>query len=496
MAKSRARVVIWCLAIVSVVLEFVKWRHGKGTPVPSHVVPVVDVSTREKVAHRHDARHRGHLPSVIRDSEPTSRKGEAVHVQQAEPILGTQTVSRPTGDGTTSGTSVVVQERPTDEGTKDEHEKLLCSGTPNAEFAGDVVEHGWGSDPKHHAVEKHECCQRCRKSKDCNVWVFCDPDNEKCDGDKKGQCWLKRQTLWFGIAPTTSAKGPAVPWTSGSDFRKGAGSLAVTNTEEEEEENVEDWFKPIDATNPAAKYGDGDEYGDESSSSNSSLKVFSGKLSIPRVRQCGNPANDGYASVNATCLERSVTATDWVVWRDEEVFALKKEEGTDDEAVASKKEQGTEPVKTQTQVAWYEKHASYDGLAVKWGIGFKQKSATACARACLRHEPIGTQRGGPFGALPCNAFAWCPTDVVGGTCFEPDAHTHGPGDCWLKFTETPESVQVNQRGANDAEAFEVDGKSYKRRHPRAPPQTQWTSGVVLPVGWTPSNGTFGPRARW
>ena len=114
----------------------------------------------------------------------------------------------------------------------------------------------------------------------------------------------------------------------------------------------------------------------------------------------------------------------------------------------------------------------------------------------MRHVPLGVKVGGPFGALPCNAFVWCPVDVDGGVCFEPDAHTHGAGDCWLKFTETPEAPQVNQRERNDDDAFFVNGVSFKDRHPDAPFLTQWTSGVVLPTGWTPSRGTYGPRARW
>ena len=81
-------------------------------------------------------------------------------------------------------------------------------------------------------------------------------------------------------------------------------------------------------------------------------------------------------------------------------------------------------------------------------------------------------------------------------CFEPDAHTHGPGDCWLKFTETPENIEVNQRGANDAPGTVKDGVRYKQRHSNAPKLAQWTSGVMLPPEWTPSNGTYGPRATW
>jgi hypothetical protein len=65
------------------------------------------------------------------------------------------------------------------------------------------------------------------------------------------------------------------------------------------------------------------------------------------------------------------------------------------------------------QVAWVEEGASYDGLAVAWGIGNKKPTAAACADACRRHvpdPPAGPVRlGGQFGAssfghlLACSA---------------------------------------------------------------------------------------------
>ena len=82
------------------------------------------------------------------------------------------------------------------------------------------------------------------------------------------------------------------------------------------------------------------------------------------------------------------------------------------------------------------------------------------------------------------------------TCFEPDAHTHHAGDCWLKFTEVPESIQVNQRGGNTAPETRRGGVAYRDRHANAPELAHWVSGVLLPPGWTPSNGTYGPRATW
>ena len=74
------------------------------------------------------------------------------------------------------------------------------------------------------------------------------------------------------------------------------------------------------------------------------------------------------------------------------------------------------------------------------GLGNKMASAEECATACLNHKPGVIQ--GPYVNLPCNAFAWCPDDI----CFEPDAHTHHKGDCWLKFTEGPVNPEVRGGG--------------------------------------------------
>ena len=67
-------------------------------------------------------------------------------------------------------------------------------------------------------------------------------------------------------------------------------------------------------------------------------------------------------------------------------------------------------------------------------------TAEDCAVACLNHKPGVIQ--GPYVNLPCNAFAWCPDEI----CFEPDAHTHHKGDCWLKFTEGPAYPEVHRPG--------------------------------------------------
>eukprot|EP00241_Pyramimonas_parkeae_P004909 CAMPEP_0114245086 /NCGR_PEP_ID=MMETSP0058-20121206/11694_1 /TAXON_ID=36894 /ORGANISM="Pyramimonas parkeae, CCMP726" /LENGTH=353 /DNA_ID=CAMNT_0001358087 /DNA_START=180 /DNA_END=1238 /DNA_ORIENTATION=- len=196
-----------------------------------------------------------------------------------------------------------------------------------------------------------------------------------------------------------------------------------------------------------------------------SIAINQASAMSPRIRECGSPAVDGYAHVDPACLEQSLTARE-------------------------------HPSTMGAQLAMevhIEKHADYDGLAVVWGLTHKQPSAELCADACRRHVPAGPSAG-VYGRLPCNAFSWCPVEFT--FCFEPDAHTHRGGDCWLKFTEVPEAVQVNQRGNMDQVETIRNRIPYRTRHTKAPAQVQWISGVLLPAGDVPSNGTWGPRAQW
>ena len=103
-----------------------------------------------------------------------------------------------------------------------------------------------------------------------------------------------------------------------------------------------------------------------------------------------------------------------------------------------------------------EQRADYDGLGVRWGIGNKKATWQECEAACAAHEPtpMSAPRRGPFSRLPCNVWTFCSRDV----CFEPDAHKHSRGDCWLKFSENPEAVEVNMREPMLA--------SFMRRHKR------------------------------
>mmetsp|Transcript_18462 Transcript_18462/g.44105 ORF Transcript_18462/g.44105 Transcript_18462/m.44105 type:complete len:271 (-) Transcript_18462:395-1207(-) len=177
-------------------------------------------------------------------------------------------------------------------------------------------------------------------------------------------------------------------------------------------------------------------------------------------RVCGSPAVDGYSHVVPSCLENSPTAQWWIAWR--------KSGG-----------------RLQDLIVHMEPEADYDGLAVGWGINNKKATAEECAEACRSHEP-GPHVGGPFQNLPCNAFVWCPTQYA--VCFEPDAHKHTGGDCWLKFSEAPAAPEVNFRGLLPAE--------YRARHPSAPERVQWVAGVLLPPGTPLTNGTLGPRFWW
>ena len=301
----------------------------------------------------------------------------------------------------------------------------------NTEYAGDVVH--WG-DTNIQDTSK-ACCEMCYETKTCNVWVY-NPQTKKC--------WLKKQKdLYEGVQPGTMATGWQIVWTSGT-----VGPYLVRPKDGGKMEDIEETEK---------------------------TKLVDVRKNLPslpihhemRIRECGSPAVDGYAHVVPECLVNSTTNKDF------------------DSSETSRLE----------QVAWLEKHASYDGLAVRWGIGHKAGTAEECAQKCREHQP--GRHGGPFSALPCNVFVWC--DVSNDICFEPDAHVHTAGDCWLKFSEAPESVEVNQRGSNDDpfDGFLNSNKlPYKMRHAKAPEKAHWTSGVLLPKDWVPSNGTLGPRAKW
>ena len=473
MAKSRARLVIWCLVLASVGFELAKWRRsGNGTRATS-------VGPHLGGAHHFvDGRIRTHA-----SAQALLERARPAHAVDPETDDEPSDRERPREEAKTrKDHGALVPEESSGKTQPPGNVSASCLGVAGVEYAGEVVEGGWGADAtRGFAASASACCARCRAHATCNVWVFCDPDETRCREDAlAGQCWLKRQTLARGVAPAAMASGGGTPWTSGADRRFDEEAVEVVPRID-----LSEWFKPLDAARRTPRYGD---------ESDGSASVGEKKLPVkkenqpPRRRECGDPAADAYASVDATCLERSRTAV--------ETLALLFQDKEGDKEDTEKEGHDLSHRFTRV-VAWHEPNASFDGLAVRWGIGHFQPSAAACAAACVRHEPVGTKRGGPFGALPCNAFVWCPADVPGGACFEPDAHAHGAGDCWLKFTETPEAPQVNQRGANDAAAFTNEaGVSYRERHRDAPEQTHWTSGVVLPRGWVPSGGTYGPRARW
>ena len=342
-----------------------------------------------------------------------------------------------------------------------------CRGEAHLELAGEVVPGGWGADPSNRVDAPGRCCELCRANPRCDAWVHC---GDAACGDRRGQCWLKRQPeLRPGDVPIAQDMGPTCPWTSGY-LRRGDGDGVHG-----------DWVNG-EGDGDGDGDGNGDISGDLPGDSHDRSARARGDISGDRMfrrldptagaafpparaRECGDPAVDGYARVDPKCLETSRT----------------------------NREFDASPAARAALVAWYEPHASYDGLAVRWGIGHRAESARACASRCRDHAP-GLPDAGPFANLPCNAWVWCPTNIR--RCFEPDAHTHGAGDCWLKFTETPESPQVNQRGANDDRRMDARGTMYRSRHPDAPATTHWTSGVMLPPGQSPSNGTFGPRATW
>lgn len=83
-------------------------------------------------------------------------------------------------------------------------------------------------------------------------------------------------------------------------------------------------------------------------------------------------------------------------------------------------------------------------------------------------------------------WTWCSRPK----CFEPDAHSHSFGDCWLKFSELPELPEVNQRSLGMRPSF------LRRHKAEMAGGCSWVSGALLPAGVAMTNGTWGPRAFW
>lgn len=177
------------------------------------------------------------------------------------------------------------------------------------------------------------------------------------------------------------------------------------------------------------------------------------------THKCGSPAIDGYGHVDSACLERSPTAVQYL--------------GLISNGVA------LSPV--------HELRADYDGLGVKWGIGHNHPDWKACEAACIAHRPTSLvlPRQGPFSRLPCNTWTWCGEPK----CFEPDAHSHSFGNCWLKFAEDPHAPEVNMREP-------MLPRWMKRHRHQMPGGVPWVSGALLAPGVLMTNGTWGPRAYW
>lgn len=123
----------------------------------------------------------------------------------------------------------------------------------------------------------------------------------------------------------------------------------------------------------------GREGGGGAAATNSSTRA--GRVVNARRRECGSPAVDGYAKVNLTCLAMSATAREF-------------------DASTT----GREKLVVHT-----EEHASYDGIAVRWGIHHTTQTAHECAKRCREHAVKPNGSGAEV--LPCNVFVWCPIDV-------------------------------------------------------------------------------------
>lgn len=336
----------------------------------------------------------------------------------------------------------------------------------HTEYWGAVVS---GADEVGATAAAAACCRACaayeptldvQGGRPCNAFVW---------HPVTGACWLKASSAAHLAAP---GRGARVPWTSGA--------LAGP-------------FPPCADCAPLA------------------ATSFAGCVSKTRCntsRECGSPAIDGYAHVDFKCLDGSADARRY--------RAL---------VAAGARLAGASEV-----------GADYDGLGVRWGIGHKKANWSACEDACRAHRPAAAGLGGPFAGLPCNVNArarrarrnaavaarprarrgrgrararalsrarrpppsavrhprpqvwtWCGRRV----CWEPDAHRHSLGDCWLKFSERPEAVEVNMRGPRGMPA------GFLRRHRRELADgIPWVSGVLVAPGVAVTNGSWGPRAFW
>lgn len=175
-------------------------------------------------------------------------------------------------------------------------------------------------------------------------------------------------------------------------------------------------------------------------------------------RACGSPAIDGYSQVDSHCVAASPTARRYLALLEEGAHL----------------------------VGHTELGGDYDGLGVRWGIGHTKQTWQECEQACRDHRP-SSKGGGAFGTLPCNIWTWCSRPK----CFEPDAHQHSFGDCWLKFSELPEAPEVNWRDPSRMRP------AYLRRHKKEVSDgCPWVSGALLPQEVPMGNGTWGPRAYW
>ena len=302
----------------------------------------------------------------------------------------------------------------------------ICVGHQNVELEGDVVK--WGSDNLLPTVE--DCCEQCRSyeatdGSQCNAWVYC-ADEKKCT--KLGtyqQCWLKYQSDPENTPLRGS--GPGNPWTSGKTTR----SKQRYNPQQ-----------------------------DTSSFTCRDVSYLPSETKPPSFlsRSCGSPAINAYLNISNKCLVESNTNKAYSEY-------MKSNSAS-------------------TMICYREQHASYDGITVLWGIGNKKSSSEECALSCVRYKPRAD--GGVGSNLPCNSWVYCPVDSP--VCFEPDAHTHTAGDCWLRFTEHPQLPEVNMRGVQSA--------AFRKRHPSSPEITPWISGVVLLPNTPISSGVWGPRSNW
>ena len=284
--------------------------------------------------------------------------------------------------------------------------RLSRRGPP--ELAGEVVPGGWGADPSNRVDAPGRCCM-CRANPPLRRWVH---RGDAACGDRRGQCRLNASLNSAGRRPHAGYGADVSP-----DHGYPGGRGRARGRERE---------------------GDGTGRGRNGD--------ISGDSDVPRA-----PGHSGDRMFRRSTRPRQRSP------RALASAATPRWTGTrvDPKCLRRANEPRVRRLPRARRARRYEPHASYDGPRFA-GASVTARNRRGRAPRCRDHA------GASQGTLTTSVTRRNPN--IRRRCFEPDAHTHGAGDRWLKFTETPESPQVNQRGANDDRRMDARGTTYRSRH--------------------------------